>query len=105
MIVRENGSGTKDIIDVFLLKNNINKLNKVVTLNSTEAIKNYLYHSDHFALLSIHAVNKDLLNNQLKIIDIKNLTIERWFYFVKRTGFQSKMLQDFETFIITNYNF
>ncbi|WP_054851107.1 LysR family transcriptional regulator [Olleya sp. ITB9] len=104
MIVRENGSGTKDIIDQFLLKNNIKSLNTVVTLNSTESIKNYLYHSDHYALLSIHSVSKDLVNNQLKIIDIKNLSIQRWFYFVKRTGFQSNMLDYFETFITNNYN-
>lgn len=105
IITREKGSGTKDIIDKVLQENNIKKLNTVVTLNSTEAIKNYLYHSQHYALLSIHAVNKDLVNNQLKIIDIKNFTINRWFYFVKRTGFQSKMLQDFEKFILQNYNF
>jgi len=105
MISREKGSGTKDIIDKFLLENKVKTLNTVVTLNSTQSIKNYLHHSDHYALLSIHAVHKELLNNQLKIIEIKNLSIERWFYFVKRTGFQSNMLQSFEKFIRHNYNF
>lgn len=105
MVEREKGSGTKQIIDAFLLKNNIDKLNGVVSLDSTEAIKNYLYHSDHYALLSIHAITDDLVNNKLKIIDIKDLTINRWFYFAKRTGYISKNIDYFEKFIRSNYNF
>lgn len=105
MIEREKGSGTKEIIDKFLLDNRISKLNSVVSLNSTEAIKNYLYHSDHYSLLSINAINTDLINNKLKIIDIKDLIIERWFYFVKRTGYQSNTIDYFENFIKNNYNF
>lgn len=104
IIEREKGSGTKEIIDRFLLKNNIKALNSVVSLNSTEAIKNYLYHSDHYALLSIHAIQNDLINNKLKIIDIKDLSIERWFYFIKRTGYQSKTIDYLEKFIRTSYN-
>jgi len=105
IVAREMGSGTKEIIDEFLLINNIKQLNNVVTLNSTEAIKNYLFHSDNYGLVSINAVNDDLINNKLKIIDIKDLTIERWFYFVKRTGYQSNTLDYFENFIRHNYNF
>jgi DNA-binding transcriptional LysR family regulator len=105
MVEREKGSGTKEIIDTFLFKNNINKLNSVVSLDSTEAIKNYLHHSDHYALLSIHAITDDLVNNKLKIIDIKDLTINRWFYFAKRTGYISKNIDYFENFIRSNYNF
>ncbi len=105
MIVREKGSGTKVIIDEFLLKNNIKNLNVTVTLNSTEAIKNYLYNSDAYALLSIHAITEELLNNKFKIIDIKELSIERWFYFVKRTGYLSNNLDYFEKYIRFNYNF
>ncbi|WP_452228835.1 MULTISPECIES: LysR substrate-binding domain-containing protein [unclassified Lacinutrix] len=105
IIEREKGSGTRAIIDKFLLQNNIKSLNSVVSLNSTEAIKNYLYHSDHFALLSINAIHNDLVHNKLKIIDIKDLSIERWFYFIKRTGFQSKTIDYLENFIRNNYNF
>ncbi|MBU2927446.1 LysR family transcriptional regulator [Winogradskyella psychrotolerans] len=105
IIEREKGSGTKAVIDEFLKENEIKALNAVVSLSSTEAIKNYLYHSDHFALLSISAVNADLIQNKLKIIDIKDLNIERWFYFVKRTGYQSSNMVFFENFIRNNYNF
>lgn len=104
VVSREVGSGTKEIIDSFLLKNNIKNLDRLITFNSTEAIKNYLYHSNQFALISIHAITDDLKSNKLKVIDIKNFTIERWFYFVKRTGYLSKWADYLEKFIRLNYN-
>lgn len=105
LIEREIGSGTRDIIDAFLVDHKIPKLNGVVTLNSTEAIKNYLYNSNDYAFLSINAIKDDLINNKLKIIDLKDLSIERWFYFVKRTGYLSSTLENFKKFIRSNYNF
>lgn len=105
MIEREKGSGTKVIIDSFLLNHKIKKLNSVVFFNSTEAIKNYLYNSDHYALLSIHSISDDLISNKLKIIDIKDLSIERWFYFVHRTGYLSNTFDFLKKFIRNTYNF
>jgi len=105
MIEREAGSGTREIIYELLHAHQIKTLHNVVTLNSTEAIKNYLYYSDNYALLSINAVSEDLANNKLKIIDIKDLTIERWFYFVSRTGYQSHLMEFFEKYIRNNHNF
>tara|TARA_R110000868_G_scaffold213709_2_gene463819 strand:- start:8035 stop:8919 length:885 start_codon:yes stop_codon:yes gene_type:complete len=105
IIEREIGSGTREIIHEFLRTYNIKKLNTVVTLNSTEAIKNYLYYSDNYALISISAVREDLTTNKLKVIDIKDLTIERWFYFVSRTGYQSNIMDYFENYVRKNYNF
>lgn len=96
IIEREKGSGTREIIDAFLVENGIDNLNGVVTLNSTEAIKNYLYNSTDYALLSINAINDDLIDNKLKIVDIKGLSIERWFYFVKRTGYLSNSMEKFK---------
>lgn len=105
MIEREKGSGTKAIINQFLLNNKIEKLNVVLTLNSTEAIKNYLYNSEDYALLSINAITTDLMNNKLKIIDIKDLSIERWFYFVRRTGYLSNTIEYLQKYIRLGHNF
>ncbi|MBD0778726.1 LysR family transcriptional regulator [Maribacter sp. ANRC-HE7] len=105
MVMREMGSGTREIVFEYLSRNNIKKLNTVVTLNSTEAIKNYLFHSDNYAFISINAITDELMNNKLKIIDVKDLTIERWFYFVSRTGFQSDLMRFFENYILNTYNF
>lgn len=105
MIEREIGSGTKEIVYEAIKKNKINKLNIVLTLNSTEAIKNYLFHSNDFAFISINAINDELMTNKLKIIDVKDLTIERWFYFVSRTGFQSNVMTYLENYILGSHNF
>ena len=105
IIEREIGSGTRDIIYNILKENKISNLNIILYLNSTEAIKNYLYHSDSYAFLSINALTEDLINNKLKIIDIKDISMERWFYFVSRTGYNSKIMDYFERFVRSNYNF
>lgn len=104
MVEREKGSGTRDIIYKKLQEYGISQLKSNVTLNSTIAIKNYLYHSRSYALLSIHSVSDDLLNNKLKVIDIQNFSFERWFYFVSRQGFQSKTKDFFEKLIRLNHN-
>lgn len=104
-VMRELGSGTRDIMQSVLRQHKIPSLKTVVTLSSTEAIKHYLYYSDNVAFISIHAVSEDLLANKLKIIDVKGLSIERWFYFVSRTGYQSVLMDQFEKFSQNNYNF
>ncbi|MBL4745164.1 MAG: LysR family transcriptional regulator [Flavobacteriaceae bacterium] len=103
-IMRELGSGTRDIIQSVLKKHQVPSLTTVVTLSSTEAIKHYLYYSDNYAFISIHAVSEDLLANKLKVIDVKGFAIERWFYFVSRTGYQSVLMDQFEDFSKKNYN-
>ena len=105
IIERELGSGTRDVIYDILTTNKIQKLNVILHLNSTEAIKNYLYHSESYALISIHAVSEDLIANKLKIIDVKDMTMERWFYFVCRTGYHSNIMDYFEKFAHSNHNF
>lgn len=105
IIEREMGSGTREMIYKSLKEHKIKKLNAAVTLNSTEAIKNYLYYSDNYALLSIHAITEDLANHKLKVIEVKNLTMDRWFYFASRTGYQSSLMDYFERFVRNNYNF
>ena len=105
ILERELGSGTRDVIYDILKENHITNLNTIFHLNSTEAIKNYLYHSDSYAFLSIHSLTEDLTNNKLKIIDIRDLSMERWFYFVSRTGYNSTVMEYFEKFVRSNYNF
>ncbi|CDF77811.1 transcriptional regulator, LysR family [Formosa agariphila KMM 3901] len=104
MVEREHGSGTREIIYKKLNEYGIKQLKSNVTLHSTVAIKNYLYHSKSYALLSIHSISDDLLNNKLKVIDIQNFNFERWFYFVSRQGFQSKTKDFFEKLIKLNHN-
>ncbi|MNE81381.1 hypothetical protein D3C80_1780240 [compost metagenome] len=55
-------------------------------LPSTESIKGYLARRHSFAFLSIHTVQREVLNNQLTIVDIPHLSIERYFYFTHLYG-------------------
>ncbi len=103
-IKREQGSGTREVIEHALAKHNIAPLQKHAILGSTESIKSYLYHSNCYAFLSIHAVSRELLANQLCIVEVQNLEINRWFYFTKRQGDQSLTSQKLQHFFKKGYN-
>ena len=49
-------------------------------------IKDYLLHSNCFALLSIYSIREEVAAGKLKIIDIDELNINRMFYIIHRQG-------------------
>ncbi|AZB02150.1 LysR family transcriptional regulator [Chryseobacterium joostei] len=100
LIFREQGSGTLEFIQNRLKEKeiNINELNTVIQLGSSESIKNYLLHSDCMAFLSISTILNELKNNILTVIDIKNFSIERDFHFILPKGEQSELIKLFLKF-------
>ena len=104
LIVREQGSGTQEFIQNQLKKSGleVQRLNIIMQLGSSESIKNYLLHSEALAFLSINTILPELKNNQLSVIDIKNFSIERDFNFITLKGEQSELIHLFMKFI--NYN-
>lgn len=104
LIVREQGSGTQEFIQNQLKKSGIEvqKLNIIMQLGSSESIKNYLLHSEAMAFLSINTILPELKNNQLSVIDIKNFSIERDFNFITLKGEQSELIDLFMNFISYN---
>ncbi|OCA72795.1 transcriptional regulator [Chryseobacterium contaminans] len=100
LIFREQGSGTLEFIQNRLKEKdvNINELNTVIQLGSSESIKNYLLHSDCMAFLSISTILNELKNNVLTVIDIKNFSIERDFHFILPKGEQSELIELFLRF-------
>ena len=104
LIVREQGSGTQEFIQNQLKKSGIEvqKLNIIMQLGSSESIKNYLQHSEAMAFLSISTILPELKNNQFNVIDIKTFSIERDFNFITLKGEQSDLIDLFRKFI--NYN-
>jgi DNA-binding transcriptional LysR family regulator len=88
LIMREQGSGSLEVVIAALKKAGvkISQLQKEMVLESSESIKSYLIDSDCFAFLSVHSILNELSNKQLAIIDIKNFSIERYFYFVRQQG-------------------
>lgn len=87
-LIREAGSGTLEVIAHALNTHQIkiDDLNIEMQLGNIESIKSYLLHSPCVAFVSIHAILKELKHNELRIIDVKNLSIERPFYFIEAQG-------------------
>jgi len=87
-LMREPGSGTLEVIEHTLNAHRIKmeELNIEMRLASIESIKSYLLYSPCIAFISIHAILKELKHNELRIIDVKNFSIERPFYFIEPQG-------------------
>lgn len=88
LLLREPGSGTLEVIAHALkpLGIKLSQLKTEMQLGSTESIKTYLLHSHCMAFISIHAVLKELQNNECRLIDVKGLNMERPFYFIQAQG-------------------
>ena len=87
-LLREQGSGTLEVIEHALkpLKIKMSELTVEMQLGSTESIKSYLMNSNCVAFISIHAIQNELKNNELVILDVDNLVMERYFYIISSQG-------------------
>lgn len=105
-ITRERGSGTLEVIEYALkqLDVKITDLQIEMQLGSTESIKSYLLNSDCFAFMSIHAVDKELKNNELMVLDVENLSVERYFYIITLLGKSDSLSELFIQNISDYYN-
>src|ERR1700761_6961712 len=106
LVLREAGSGTLDIIFNALSEVAINPkdLHIEIQLESSIAIKQYLLYSETATFLSIQSVVSELKYNELAIIDIKGLQIFRTFEFIQLQGKNTKLIELFKRFCLTNYN-
>jgi DNA-binding transcriptional LysR family regulator len=105
-ITRERGSGTLEVIEYALKQVGVKltDLQIEMQLGNTESIKSYLLNSDCFAFMSIHAVGKELKNNELIVLDVENLTIERYFYIITLLGKSDALSELFIQNILSCYN-
>jgi DNA-binding transcriptional LysR family regulator len=90
LVLRERGSGTLDVIEHALKqrKVNLNALNILMYLGSTEAIKLYMESADCVSFISTKALEKELKLGTLRIIKIRNFRIGRIFDFITPHGLQ-----------------
>lgn len=88
LLFREQGSGTLEVIEHALKPHRLKLSDFLIEmhLGSTESIKSYLLHSSCMAFLSIHSVLKELQSGELGLLDVKDLAIERYFYFIHLHG-------------------
>lgn len=100
-IMREEGSGTRISLEEVLEEISLKPAN-VVTLGSTQAIKEAVEAGLGVALLSKWALRKEIKLGTLKIIRIRELKKTRSFKFIRRKEcFESKACNEFRKFILT----
>ena len=106
LLLREQGSGTLEVIAKKLKEVGIklSDLNVEMQLSGTESMKSYLLHSSSMAFLPIHSILNEIQGKQFRIIDIKGMDIERYFYFIQLQG-QAASLPDLFMKFAGRYNF
>lgn len=100
LVLRERGSGTLDVLTSSLLEHNIKltDLNVMMYLGSTESIKLFLRNSSCMGIVSVRSINDELLAGMLKILEIKNLEMNREFDFVQLQGQNEGLASTFMQF-------
>ena len=103
LVLRENGSGTLEVIEEALNAHGIklSQMNVLLQLGSTESIKLFLANSPMvYAILSITSVTKELMNNVLKVVDVAGLDLEREFAVALPHGSHNDIRERFIRFMV-----
>lgn len=105
-VLREQGSGTLEVIDHALKQAGIihSALQVEIRLGNTESIKSYLLNAPCMAFLSVHAIVDEVKRGELKIIDVENLSIERSFYLISLQGKKNGLADLFFHFTQSTHN-
>lgn len=99
-LVRESGSGTRDAMERFFTTHKIN-LNKGMETDTTEAIKQAVQAGMGLGIMSKHTVELELETNRLKILDIQDFPIMRYWHVVNRKNKRlSSVANTFRDFFI-----
>ena len=107
LAVRENGSGTLAIVEDVLSKRGItmSSLRILIRLGGTEALKNFVLADTCLAFLPKRAILKELLAGELVEVPIRDLPIQRTFYFIQRKGTEnSRLVSAFIQFTQRHYS-
>jgi len=107
LVLRERGSGTLEIIENKLQEKKISpgKLNVLMYLGSTEAIKSYIKTGEGAGIVSRFAIAQELDSKIFRIISTPNLKFERQLYFISAKGPEPGGLsKTFVNFISKQYN-
>lgn len=102
IVLRERGSGTLEVIQHALskLKISLEKLNILIHLGSTEAIKNFLVNFEGIAFVSEKAIDKELQLKSIVRLNVKELAILRRFRIAIRQGPENSTQQLFRNFLL-----
>lgn len=99
LILRESGSGTRDIFEQILMEKNLNKCSfkSVMEIGNMNVIKDLVKHDQGITFMYESAVKREILNGELCKIDIRDFIVSREFNFVflKESIFANDYLQWF----------
>ncbi|RKQ35598.1 LysR family transcriptional regulator [Oceanobacillus halophilus] len=98
-IIREEGSGTREMLEEFFKKNHITPA-RLISLGSTQTIKEGVESGLGISLLSDLTFKKELELNRIKKLPVDGTPIRRHFSIIKnQQEFYSKALQVFESLV------
>ncbi|GKS69332.1 DNA-binding transcriptional regulator, LysR family [Nitrosomonas sp. PY1] len=99
-LVRESGSGTRSAMERFFAAHEI-KINKGMETDTTEAIKQAVQAGMGLGIMSKHTVELELETERLKILDIQNFPIMRYWHVVNRKNKRlSNVANTFRDFLL-----
>ncbi|MBI5234597.1 MAG: LysR family transcriptional regulator [Deltaproteobacteria bacterium] len=90
LVLRERGSGSRAALETFLKKRgvDINSLNIVSEMGSTQAMRQAVRTGLGLSYLSRLAVKEDLDNGHIKEVKVKDFSVKRRFYIITRRNRQ-----------------
>lgn len=105
LVLRENGSGTLDVVEAALAEHQIklSQLNVLLQMGSTESIKLFLENSEALGIVSIRAVTRELMSGRLKVIEVDGFHAERMFTFAEPQGQNGGVEESFIRYACQNW--
>lgn len=99
-LVRESGSGTRGAMERFFAAHKIN-INKGMETDTTEAIKQAVQAGMGLGIMSKHTVELELETSRLKILDVQDFPIMRYWHVVNRKNKRlSSVANTFRDFLL-----
>ena len=93
-IIREKGSGTRDIIEECLEKQqgtSLSRFNVICEMGSSEAVKEAILAGLGVSILSTFAIKREISGGLLTALHVSNCSIERYFYLIYKKQFPLMM--------------
>jgi len=102
LILRENGSGTREVLEQILYTNNLSEksFNNKIEIGNLNTIKKLVSHNKGISFMYQAAAQENLKKNQITALKIKDFNIKREFNFVylKNSVFEDQYQRYFKLF-------
>lgn len=100
LIIRETGSGTRQIMDKYLTENSVNPI-VGMKMSSNEAIKQAVMADLGISFVSLHTIGEEVASKRLAILDVQNTPIIRTWHVVALNKRQvSQATEAFRYFVL-----